>query len=60
MSTNFTVNDGRISPFDKFIVVYNFNTLNEVFNQGFCFSKKKIEKKPDVVGCWKIKPKKNA
>ncbi len=60
MNTNFTVNDGEISPFDKFIIVYNFNGLNEIFNQGFSFSKKKIEKKPDVVGCWKIIPKKNA
>lgn len=60
MNTNFTVNDGRISTFDKFIIVYNFTGLNEIFNQGFSFSKKKIEKKPDVVGVWKIKPKGNA
>ena len=57
MSTNFTVNDGRISPFDKFIIVYNFTGLNEIFNQGFELKKSKIKRCKEIAGIWKIKPK---
>lgn len=57
MGANFTVKDGKITTFDKFIVVFNFNGLNEVLNQGFSFSKRKISKTKEVVGVWKIKPK---
>lgn len=58
MGANFTINDGKITTFDKFIVVFNFDGLNEVFNQGFSFSKRKIKKTKEVAGIWRIKPKK--
>jgi len=58
MGANFNVIDGKITNLDKFIVLFNFSGLNEVFNQGLCFGKKKIEKRKEIVGVWKIKPKK--
>jgi len=39
MGTNFISTNGKLSKLDKFIIVYNFEGLNEVFNQGFCFAK---------------------
>jgi len=58
MGANFISTNGKLSKLDKIIIVFNFNGLNEVFNQGFCFSKKKIQDKKNVAGIWKIKPKK--
>jgi len=58
MGANFISTNGKFSKLDKFIIVYNFEGLNEVFNQGFCFAKSKIQKSKYVTGIWKIKPKK--
>jgi hypothetical protein len=55
MGANFTIETSKVSKLDKFIIVHNFNGLNQIFNQGFSYAKKKIEKKSDVVGAWKIK-----
>ena len=58
MTANFKIQDGKIANFDKFIIVFNFHSLNEVFNQGFSYSKRKIKRCNDIAGIWKIKPKK--
>lgn len=58
MTANFKIQDGKIANLDKFIIVFNFQGLNEVFNQGFSYSKRKINRSNDIVGAWKIKPKK--
>lgn len=59
MYANFIVTNGKLSKLDKFIIVYNLDGLNEIFNIGFCFSKKKIQRQNDIVGIWKVKQRKN-
>jgi len=59
MGANFNVENGKIASFDKYVLLFNFDALNEVFLQGFSYSKKKIEKNKNLVGAWKIKPKKS-
>jgi len=58
MCENFISTNGKLSKLDKFIIVYNFEGLNEVFNQGFCYAKSKIKKSRDIAGIWKITAKK--
>ena len=60
MNANYQVIDGQIKSFDKLILVFNFNELNEVFNQGFSYSKGKIKDKRNLAGVWKLKRKINA
>jgi len=60
MGANFQVIDGQIKSFDKLILVFNFNELNEVFNQGFSYSKGKIKDKRNLCGAWRIKRKINS
>lgn len=58
MGANFTIENSKLSYLDKFIIVYNLNGLNQVFNQGFCFKKSKIKTEKNITGIWKIKTKK--
>jgi len=60
MGANFIVNDGKITNLDKLIIVFNFHGLNEVLNQGFCYSKTKIKDKTNIAGVWRLKRKNNA
>jgi len=58
MEANFRISQGEFKPFDKCILLFNFDGLNEVYLQGFAYSKKKIKKAKNLVGVWKIKNKK--
>ena len=60
MGANYQVIDGKIANFDKLILVFNFNELNEVFNQGFWYSKRKIKDKRNLAGIWRLKRKINS
>ena len=60
MGANFNVIDGQIKSFDKLILVFNYDGLNQVFNQGFSYSKRKIKDKRNLCGVWKLKRKNNA
>ena len=59
MNANYQVIDGQIKSFDKLILVFNFNELNEVFNQGFSYKKAKISNKKNIAGIWHLKRKIN-
>ena len=59
MKANFKIIDAKIVSFDKLIIVFNFHEINEVFNQGFSFKKKKIKDKKNIAGIWRLKFKKN-
>lgn len=58
MAQKIKVSTGSIESFDKFIIVYNFRNICEIYNQGFCFDKIEIKKEPNLVGIWRIKRKK--
>ena len=60
MYPNYQVIDGQIKSFDKLILVYNFDALNEVFNQGFSYKKAKISNKNNITGIWHLKRKINS
>jgi len=52
MGANFNVENGKIASFDKYVLLFNFDALNEVFLQGFSYSKKKIEKNKNIEYYW--------
>ena len=60
MGANFQVIDGQIKSFDKLILVFNFENLNQVFNQGFSYKKAKISNKKNIAGIWHLKRKINS
>jgi len=54
MKENWTV-ENHINDWDLFIIVSNYEPLNEIHNWGF---KESLNKSDNDIGVWKIKQKK--